>query len=146
MDLRGRRGCEGHRVERRVQLLGRRAELLPDDDHDVVVRERRGLSLQLGQLGDPFGREHIAPAGRHLADLHVGGTQLLEHRPDAGRAARVVDDLAVAEDDAGEPAPDAADRGVGEGDVEARRVDRVVDLLEAQVLDDRVPAGGREPL
>ncbi len=46
----------------------------------------------------------------------------------------------VAEDDAGEPAADAADGRVREGDIEAGRVDRVVDLLEAQVLDDHVAA------
>ena len=40
VDLRGGRGREGHRVERREQLFGRGAELLSDDDHDVVVGER----------------------------------------------------------------------------------------------------------
>ena len=123
---------------------GGEPELLGDDRDHVLVAERRGLALELGQLGDPLGRQDVAPAGHHLADLHVGRPELLEHRPDPRRAARVHEVVCLAEDTPGEPAPDRPDRRVRERDVETGRVDRVVDLLEAEVLDDRVATRGRQ--
>ncbi len=144
VDLGRRRGREGHGIEGGVQDLGWRAELLGDDGDDVLVAERGRLALELRQLLDPLGRQDVAPAGHHLADLHVGRAELLEHRPDARRPPGIHEIVGLAQDDAGEPAPDRADRRLGQGDIETGGVDRVVDLLQAQVLDDRVATRRRQ--
>ena len=135
------------RVERGVQLLRRRAELLGDDRRRRrrrrTARPRSGASTARRSSR----RQDVAPARHHLADLHVGRPELLEHRPDPLRPGGVDQLVRVAEDDAGR----TSDR-IGPIGVSARamsrlvRVDRVVDLLEPKVLDDRVPPRRRQRL
>ena len=109
MDLRGRRGRERRLLNRCEQLLGRAIELVLDHLPRVVPREGRGVALELGQFLDHLGRQHVAAAGDHLADLHVGRPKLLQQLAEAGRA-RHDDQLGLAEDDPGEPPSQAPDR------------------------------------
>ena len=116
------------------------AELVLDDGARLLPRERRGVALELGQLGDDVGRQHVAAARDHLADLDVRRAELLEQDPEPLAARAPSRSVLLAQDPRREPAPERRDRRPGERRVERHRVDRVVDLLEAQVLDDQVAA------
>ena len=144
VDLGGRCGGERLVFERRIQLLDRPSELGLDHPPGVVPAERSGIVLELRELADPLLGQEIGSAGRHLPDLHVRRAELLEQKPDALGAGHTEHRFGLGEDPHGEPPADAADGGLLERDVEARRVDRLVHLLEAQVLDDHVPARGRQ--
>ena len=114
----------------------RRTQLLRDDlaTTSSYPMARPGLGI----LGDPVGRQDVRPARHHLADLHVG-------RPNSSivsdplRPGGLIEHVLVAEHDAREPTTDGPDGRIGQGDIQARAVDRVVDLLEAEVLN-RVPS------
>ena len=143
MDLRRRCGRERLVLDRGEQLLRRAVELVLDHLPRVVPREGRGVALELGQFLDHLRRQHVAAAGDHLADLHVGRPELLQQLAEAGRA-RHDDQLGLAEDDPREPPSQPPDRRRVEGRVEGDGVDDLVDLLEAQVLEDQVAARRRQ--
>jgi len=82
MHLGGGGGGERLRLERGVQLFRRRPQFLGDDEAHLIARERWNGVLQLRELGGHFDREHRGLTRDYLADLDVGGPELLEHEPD----------------------------------------------------------------
>jgi hypothetical protein len=137
MDLCRRGRGERLVLDRREELLRRATELALDDGPRVLPWKRRGVALQLRELLDDLGRQGVAAAGDHLADLHVGRSELLEQLPERLRSRR--DDVfRFAEHDPREPAPEAADRRRIERRVQGDRIDRLVDLLQPIVLEDDV--------
>ena len=141
VDLGGRGGGERLGLDRGEEGLRVAAELGQQDRPGLVPRERPGLALELGQLVGPLGRQQVAPAGQHLADLHVRRPEVLEQAAHPLRGRGLGGRRWLAEQVRLRPRPDAPDGRVGQGHVQARRVDRLVDLLEAQVLDEGVAPG-----
>ena len=105
-------------LERGVELLGRRAQLLDDALAHLVGGERRDGVLQLGELRRHVDREHGRLARHDLADLHVGGPELLQHEPDLDRRARLLPALGQTPRPGLHRVPEAADVG---GPSRARR-------------------------
>jgi len=99
VDLRDRR--RGERLARdrdeRVE-----ADVLADHRLELVVRGRRDLVDELAELLDVDVRQEVWPRGEQLAELQVGGAELLERAPEldgaltSGRA--VADDAHLAQD------------------------------------------------
>ena len=134
---RGRRG-ERLVVDRGVQLLRGLAQLPLDHVPGFLPGEGGRVALQLRQLLDELRRQGVTAARDHLADLHVGRAELLEQDAEALGPRPGLDHVRLAEDLVREPAADPADRRVAQRRVERLRVDQVVDLLQAQVLEDEV--------
>ena len=146
MHLRQRGRPERLVVDRAEELVRRLAELLRDQGLGHRPRERRHGALELGELLAPPRRQELLAAAHHLAELHVGRAELLEHHPDLGcrrqlvqargrRSAQPVD----------EPA-ESRQRGAADRDLLRVAGDDRVHLVHADVLDDLVPARDREPV
>ena len=89
-------------------------------------------------------RQGLAAARDHLADLHVGRAELLEHQPDPRLGRSCSSGTSRPRTRRWNQRSDPTQRRPLEGDVEAVAIDRVVDLLEADVLDDPVPPWRRQ--
>ena len=139
MHLGGRGRCERLGLEGGVQLFRRRAQLLDDALAHLVAGERRDGVLQLGELGRHVDRQHRRLARHDLADLDVGGPELLEHEPDLDCGARLLPALGQAPDPGLHRMAEPADvRRPLEDRVVAVAEERVVDLLQPQVLAELV--------
>ncbi len=79
--LADRRGGERRLVEALVDLVERTAQGVLDSLLDVGERDRVHLVLELFQLGDPGGGDHVRAGGRDLPEFHEGGAEV--HRDQA---------------------------------------------------------------
>ena len=75
VDLRDRRTCERLLVEPSEDV---QADVLVDDPARLRERERRHVVDELAELLDVDVGEKVRPRGEQLAELHVGGAELLE--------------------------------------------------------------------
>ena len=82
----------------------------------------------------------------HLSELHVRRAELLEHQPHLGRRRHALDVAGRAALDPVAQPPHGRERGPAHEDLEAEARQRVVDLLETDVLDDRVAPLRRQPV
>ena len=148
VDLGGRRRGERLGLDRREQLLRRRAELLRSmiarRPPRRTARRRSGASTARRSSPAAARRPGWPSSGR---SSRRSGPSCWSMQPDPRRAVGVLDERpprrgrACANQRRNRPTGVSVER-----DVEARRVDRVVDLLEPQVLDDQVAARRRQRL
>ena len=139
-----RRGGRRERLglERGVQLLRRRPQLLDDRDAHLVAGERRHVVLQARELLGDVDRQGRGLAGDDLADLDVGRPELLQHHPQPHGGRRLLPSLREPPDPPLQAVAEAAHVGCAlEHDVHAVPHQRVVDLLQAQVLAHAVEGG-----
>src|SRR5262249_48082050 len=83
-----RQGWGGLRVEPREHRLQRLAEVGLDDLPHDGERLRRHLVPALAELVDELGREDALTRGEDLAELDVGGAELLGRQPEPLRQVR----------------------------------------------------------
>src|SRR5262249_22298887 len=83
-------------VEFREHLPDRPAKLPFDDAGDGLEFDRRQAILKLLELEDHVRRHEVGPDAEPLAELDVGGAELLNDLPDPFGARRVVPDRELA--------------------------------------------------
>ena len=106
--------------------------------------ERRHGTLELVELQAPFLRQLLRAAGDHLPDLHVRRAQPLEHDPDLGGRGQGTELVGVPSQQTVRDPAEARQRRPGQGDVQAVLEDDLLDLGQADVLQESIATGARK--
>src|SRR5262245_29230069 len=127
-------GSERSCVEPLEQFFRWGAEVLGDDAADIVIWERRHVLLEPCQLALPVLRQHLGLARHQLADLDIGGTELLQQQPRTGGGAQSDRRLIQVVQPELQPSTRAGHRPVVGGCVQDVARDDVVHLREPNAL------------
>ena len=144
VDLRG--GCRRERlvVDGAEDLVGILSELGDEHLARPLPGNRAHVALELRELRAPVLGQRVPATRDDLTELHVGWAQLLEHRPHLAGGGHPGDRVLLGEEDALAPGTNDRERRALERDVDAVPVQRVVHLLEAEVLDEGAPSRRRQ--